>query len=111
MMLEEFKERTGRYPSIAEFKAIQNAYMSFDGDKDDFCRAYLENENGLAEKIRRAIDTEYLRAKNKSKTKIVELESKIRKLEEELDREMEWKPFVDDKNVLQAEYDKLAADS
>lgn len=40
MMIEEFEQRTGCFPSSAEYKAIEAAYMEFDGDKDEFCKAY-----------------------------------------------------------------------
>ena len=40
MMIEEFEQRTGYFPSSAEYKAIEAAYMEFDGDKDEFCKAY-----------------------------------------------------------------------
>jgi len=39
MMIEEFEQRTGYFPSSAEYKAIEAAYMEFDGDKDEFCKA------------------------------------------------------------------------
>lgn len=43
MMIEEFEQRTGYFPSSAEYKAIEAAYMEFDGDKDEFCKAYKKN--------------------------------------------------------------------
>lgn len=52
MMIEEFEQRTGYFPSSAEYKAIEAAYMEFDGDKDEFCKAYKKNANGIAERIR-----------------------------------------------------------
>ena len=51
MMIEEFEQRTGYFPSSAEYKAIEAAYMEFDGDKDEFCKAYKKNANGIAERI------------------------------------------------------------
>ena len=54
MMIEEFEQRTGYFPSSAEYKAIEAAYMEFDGDKDEFCKAYKKNANGIAERIAEA---------------------------------------------------------
>lgn len=56
MMIEEFEQRTGYFPSSAEYKAIEAAYMEFDGDKDEFCKAYKKNANGIAERIRREVN-------------------------------------------------------
>ena len=57
MMIEEFEQRTGYFPSSAEYKAIEAAYMEFDGDKDEFCKAYKKNANGIAERIRREVNS------------------------------------------------------
>lgn len=40
MMLEEFEKRTGYFPTMEEYAAIEKAYMEFSGDKDAFCKAY-----------------------------------------------------------------------
>lgn len=51
MMIEEFEQRTGYFPSSAEYKAIEAAYMEFDGDKDEFCKAYKKNANDIDDLI------------------------------------------------------------
>ena len=51
MMIEEFEQRTGYFPSSAEYKAIEAAYMEFDGDKDEFCKAYKKNANDIAARL------------------------------------------------------------
>ena len=51
MMLEEFEELTGFYPSADMYDAIELEYADFPGDKHAFCEAYKANKDGLAEKI------------------------------------------------------------
>ena len=47
MMLSEFVERTGFEPMAAEYAKIEEAYCNFNGDKDAFCKAFV---NGDGEK-------------------------------------------------------------
>ena len=42
MMMSEFIERTGFQPLPFEYAKIEEAYYNFDGDKDAFCRAFVE---------------------------------------------------------------------
>ena len=42
MMLSEFVERTGFTPLPFEYEKIEEAYFDFDGDKDAFCKAFVE---------------------------------------------------------------------
>ena len=51
MMLTEFEELTGFYPSADMYDAIDLEYSEFSGDKYAFCEAYKANKDGLAEKI------------------------------------------------------------
>jgi len=51
MMIQEFTERTGFYPDDALYEIIEEHYIAFGGSKDDFCKAYKENVDGLAEQI------------------------------------------------------------
>ena len=48
MMLSEFVERTGFEPMPEEYEEIEQAYYAFNGDKDAFCKAFVENGDGLA---------------------------------------------------------------
>lgn len=43
MMMSEFTERTGFEPTAEEYAEIEEAYYSFDGDKDAFCRHWTKN--------------------------------------------------------------------
>ena len=65
MMLEEFEKRTGYFPTLEEYEAIEQAYMSFDGDKDAFCKAYKKNEGGLAEKIQHKANLQRINTQRK----------------------------------------------
>lgn len=40
MLQSEFYERTGCHVSPEEFERIHENYMAFDGNKDEFCRAW-----------------------------------------------------------------------
>lgn len=102
MLITEFQNLTGFYPTEDLYRTIEEFYYEFDGDKLAFCKAYVDNTDGLAAQIRIKTDIDRrLRAHNM----IVE----INRLNEELEREQEWKPFEDSTNVQQADYDKLKA--
>ena len=57
MMIEEFEKRTGFYPSANLYESIEKAYLHSKPDKDAFCEVYKQNADGLAEKIRREVNT------------------------------------------------------
>ena len=102
MLITEFQTLTGFFPTEDLYRTIEKYYYDFDGDKVDFCKAYVDNTDGIAEQIRIKTDIDRrLRAHNM----VVE----IRRLTEELEREQEWKPFEDSTNVQQADYDELKA--
>lgn len=118
MEIKEFEKRTGYFPTLEEYKVIEEYYMDFTGDKDVFCKAYKKNEGGLAEKIQRQANDQRISAQAKTnkimaqfKGTIDELEARISELEKALEREQEWKPYNDTQNVAQADYEKLAKDA
>lgn len=118
MMMREFEEMTGIYPTATMYKAIEAAYMEFDGDKKAFCEAYKQNKNGIAQKIQRngmmneVRKTEELENHIKSlKKDILMQQEQIKRLEEKLEREQGWKPYEDEHNVKQADYEQLASAS
>ena len=61
MMIEEFEKRTGFYPTLVQYAAIERAYMDFDGDKDAFCKAYKKNVDGIAERIQREVNMDTIK--------------------------------------------------
>lgn len=42
MLVSEFIDRTGYRPSADEYAEIEEAYYVFEGDKDQFCRAWVK---------------------------------------------------------------------
>lgn len=109
MMIEEFEQRTGYFPSSAEYKAIEAAYMEFDGDKDEFCKAYKKNANGIAERIRREANAAAFKESRQHTADLTRRDIEIERLKKQLEREQEWKPYEDADAVSQADYDELAA--
>ena len=115
MMVSEFTERTGFQPTAAEFTKIEGAYYDFNGDKEEFCRAFVAQ--GGEKKVYEARATEIERLKGQ----IVELEKvfkadgekqekRIADLQAQLDKELEWRPSeVTGTNMSQERYEKLLA--
>ena len=115
MMIQEFESRTGFYPSQDLYNFIEVAYMEMNLDKDDFCKAYKQNENGMAEAIAQKASIAKIIASDKAEKenteKISGLEKEVERLKAQLDTEQEWQPHESDLNVKQADYDNLANSS
>lgn len=106
MMMSEFIERTGFEPSAEEYREIEEAYYSFDGNKDEFCKAWVRDggiERTSRDRIRKIRFLEEQLEKAKAS-----YEARIDILEKKLDREQEWKPYTDEKLVSDRDYDRLA---
>lgn len=114
MMMSEFIDRTGFEPTASEYEKIEKAYYDFDGDKDAFCKAFV-NDSG-EKKICKARAAEIQRLKSQMielekqfKKDIADREKQIDELTAELDRELEWKPSNGTgTNMSQSDYDRLA---
>lgn len=111
MLLEEFEERTGFYPSADMYDAIELAYSKYDGDKDTFCADYKANKNGLAESIQQEAtlmagkETLTLIAISAKKdTRISELEKKVERLEAALEKAQGWKKCGNYSNMKDEQY-------
>lgn len=111
MMMQEFEKLTGIYPTADLYAAIEAAYMEFDGDKTAFCKAYKANKNGLAEKIQREVNMAAFKAQNAHDADLARRDAEIEGLKKELEREQEWKPYVDTDNVQQSDYEQLRDDT
>lgn len=115
MMLSEFVERTGFEPTPAEYAKIEEAYCSFDGDKDAFCMAFVHGEGEKKIYQARAAEIDRLRGKILELDKTVqrscaEYEKKLAVLQAQLDRELEWIPCDGaGTNMSQKQYEELAA--
>ena len=106
MMYSEFTERTGFYPDANLYRMIEEAYYDFEGDKNEFCKAYQANKDGLAEKIARAACQRAQNEIKKVEDKVWEVrddlkeaEQKIKRLEAKLEREQEWMPWTDKDSI------------
>ena len=103
MMIQELEGRTGFYPSQDLYSFIEEAYTKSNLDKDAFCKAYKQNENGMAEAIaRKASITRIIeadKAEKENHKKISGLEKEVERLKAQLEREQEWKPYESDHNV------------
>ena len=115
MMMSEFIERTGFEPTYEEYAEIEEAYYHFSGNKDEFCKQFVEHDgakkvcDGRVQKI------------SQLKSKIVEMEKdfmhelqqkeqEIARLTDALEREQEWTPYESQCNVKQADYERLEKD-
>lgn len=109
MMLQEFEDRTGFYPSQDLYSFIEGVYTESNLDKDAFCKAYKQNESGIAEKIQREFNMANFKEGRKHTADITRRDIEIERLKKELEREQEWKPYESDRNVKQADYERLAS--
>lgn len=109
MMMREFEEMTGIYPTATMYKAIEAAYMEFDGDKKAFCKAFLANKDGMASRIQHSCNMAEFKAASDAETQIAKLKKQVEDLKAQLEREQGWKPYEDEHNVKQADYEQLAA--
>ena len=117
MMIQEFTDRTGFYPSADLYQAIEEAYYDFDGEKDAFCKAYKENRDGLAENIQRNTNNRSWKKHREQAAELTRrdieidgLKGQIKALEDKIDREQEWNPWTNERAVKQEHYDKLRND-
>ena len=115
MMLSEFVERTGFQPTADEYEQIEDAYYNFDGDKDAFCKAFVEQGGEKKVYQARAAELKRLRSQMVELEKMFKADSekqekRIAALQAELDRELEWKPSEGTgTNMSQSDYEALAA--
>ena len=115
MLISEFQNLTGIYPSANQYSVIERFYSESKEDKHDFCRAYLMNADCLAERIQREVNKLELNRENQATAEIWKLETKLNaekvradKLQQELDKELDWKPAEHTgTNMKQKEYQKL----
>ena len=105
MMIQEFEKLTGLEVNAAEYKVIEEMYYEFDGDKQAFCKKFMK-DNGIVKVLRTiAADLEGQKAEALSDLKTAR--EKVTKLEAQLEREQEWKPYTSERLVSQRDYDSL----
>ena len=115
MTKQEFEKLTGVAVTFEEYQGIEEQYMAFDGDKQAFAKAFLENDGRAkiyADRVK-TIDSlrDCLAEQSKAHRREVEvLEKQLAVLKEDLDRLLEWEPATRvGTNKTQADYEKLAA--
>ena len=95
MMLSEFTERTGFNPTAAEYAQIEEDYYQFHGSKDEFCEHFVASGEAVqyysarAERIAE-LEQQLQETGKTCEERISAAEEKCRKLQEELDRELQW---------------------
>lgn len=115
MMLSEFVERTGFQPLPFEYEKIEEAYYTFDGNKDDFCKAFVEGDGEKKIYRARAAEIERLNGKilemdRDARRTGAEYEKRLAAIQAQLDWELEWKPSTGTgTNMSQSDYEALAA--
>ena len=114
MMMSEFIELTGFEPTAEEYEEIEDAYYHFDGSKDDFCKNWLADGGILkaaqarAEKINQ-LRSELLELDHANRMETDDYEYRIKQLEAQLDRELEWQLCPDaGTHLSQRAYEDLA---
>lgn len=106
MMKEEFEKLTGIKVSWDEYKAIEQAYMDFDGDKYDFCKAYKGDRYSLRTNINKlAQKDDVIKG---LKDQIARLEAQLKDTEAKLEVAEEWEDHEDEHNVKQRQYEELS---
>lgn len=118
MTIHEFETLTGFHPCWLLWEEIYRAYNESRLDKHEWCKAYAEDKDGMAEKIARIADRaidhrliEQSDALKAAKAGAEELRRKLAGVQEQLDRELEWKPAKDiGTNMSEEEYAILARD-
>lgn len=110
MMIQEFEELTGLQPTMMEYAVIEEMYYDFNGDKREFCKKFTAVENGLlnvARMVASEMKSDLDKAQKEAAKEKADLEAKIKRLEAQLEREQEWKPWTNKNAVKQEDYDHL----
>ena len=116
MLRSEFETLTGIYPSRNLYSVIEKFYNESKEDKHEFCRRYMMNADCLAERIQTAVNKLEQAIAQKHFSDIGSIEAKLEaekkradKLQQELDKELEWE-FAEytGTNMKQEDYQKLA---
>lgn len=112
MLKSEFEKLAGVVVSDYQYKIIEQKYIATDEDKAAFAKRYKDNNNSLATVCCRQEDEQIAKLKEsfekyiEIKTEEIDkLEKQIQKLTEQLDKELEWEPFIRASEVQQEDYE------
>lgn len=116
MMMSEFIALTGFEPMYDEYQCIETAYYAFDGDKQSFCKSFIEHAGieqlvkARASKILQQEDS-IAEIKHDARLASERHSAQVKRLEEALEREQEWRPYEAPQNIPQSDYETLAKDA
>lgn len=80
MLLEEFEALTGFYPDQLLYEMIEKEYMESHKTKEEFCKDYLKNRDGLANKAQRSASLILAKEKWRMRRKLPILTRRLRVL-------------------------------
>lgn len=110
MMIQEFEQLTGLHPTMMEYAVIEDMYYDFDGDKREFCKKFAAQEEPLlnvARMVASETKSDLDKMQKDAAREKADLEANIKRLEEQLEREQEWKSWTNNDAVKQEDYDHL----
>jgi len=124
MLISEFQNLTGIYPSANQYSVIEKFYSESKEDKHEFCEKYKFNADFLAERIQTAVNKLEQEREKDFASRLYELNSRIEELEKalereqktsahlrtQLDEELDWHPAEHTgTNMKQSDYEELAS--
>ena len=110
MMIQEFEQLTSLHPTMMEYAIIEEMYYEFEGNKYEFCKKFVAQEEPLlnvARMVASETKSDLDKARKEAAKDKADLEAKVKRLEEQLEREQEWKPWTNKDAVKQEDYDHL----
>lgn len=113
MLIQEFTELTGFEPTIEEYQEIEAEYYRFDGDKRAFCEDFVARGGEKQVYAHRAqyikeLESQLMDQEKEHKERMAKLLAENARLQEELDRELDWQLTNSaGTQMYQEEYDDL----
>lgn len=113
MLIQEFTDMTGFEPTVEEFNQIEAEYYRFNGDKQAFCKDFVERGGEKQVYARRAehikeLESQLMDQEKEYTARLAELTAENIHLQEELDRELDWQLTNSaGTKMYQEEYDDL----
>lgn len=90
MLLSEFVDRTGFMPTSDEYKALEDLYYDWQGDKDDFCAHFVKNKDAMMTKAREIACTRFEQERANILSKMNAAETECMRLKEAHKRELDF---------------------
>lgn len=95
MMMSEFTQRTGVYPTPWEYEKIEEQYYAFEGTKDSFCADWVAKDGPAKLYAERVAYIDRLKdclteQRKDYEAEIGRLKAKISELELDLEKELDW---------------------